>query len=247
LTYLSAASIIDIVKKFQAQTEAGSGFSYNYVKRVFDFVAASIALIVLSPIFGAAALFIKFGSRGSVFFLQERIGKGGKPFFIYKFRTMVEDAPKRGPAITGAGDPRITRVGVFLRATKMDELPNLINVVRGEMSLVGPRPDLPRFMSALTPEQRSILRFRPGLTGPTQIRYVAEEEYLSPVNIDENYVDNVLADKIASDMEYVTNWSFRRDVLLILFTPIALLFKVLGRAAKIFPMSRRRENAEPPK
>jgi lipopolysaccharide/colanic/teichoic acid biosynthesis glycosyltransferase len=235
------------VAKPKIPAEANSGFSYKYLKRLFDFVAASIALVVLSPAFGAAALFIKFDSRGPVFFLQERIGKEGKPFFIYKFRTMVEDAPKRGPGITGAGDPRITRVGAFLRATKLDELPNLINVVRGEMSLVGPRPDLPRFMSSLTPQQRTIFSFRPGLTGPTQIRYVAEEEYLSPVNIDENYVDNVLADKIASDTEYVTNWSFQRDVLLMLFTPIALLFKVLGRAARIFPMSRRRGSAERPK
>ncbi len=247
MTYRVGASIIDIVAKVKVQVDADSRFSYKYLKRVFDLVAASTALVILSPVFGAVALFIKFDSRGPVFFLQERIGKDGKPFFIYKFRTMVEDAPKRGPGITGAGDPRITRAGALLRATKLDELPNLINVVRGEMSLVGPRPDLPRFMSALTPQQRTIFSFRPGLTGPTQIRYVAEEEYLSPVNIDENYVDNVLADKIASDTEYVTHWSFRRDVLLILFTPIALLFKVLGRAAKIFPMSRRSESAEPPK
>ncbi len=247
MTSPGGASIIDIVEKVKAQTEANSRFSYKYLKRLFDFVAASTALVVLSPVFGLAALFIKFDTRGPVFFLQERIGKDGKPFFIYKFRTMVKDAPKHGPGITGAGDPRITRAGAFLRAAKLDELPNLINVVRGEMSLVGPRPDLPRFMSALTPQQRTIFSFRPGLTGPTQIRYVAEEEYLSPVNIDENYVDNVLADKIASDMEYVTHWSFRRDLLLILFTPVALLFKVFGRAAEIFPMSRRREGAETPK
>jgi lipopolysaccharide/colanic/teichoic acid biosynthesis glycosyltransferase len=182
---------------------------------------------------------IKVGSPGPVFFRQERTGRGGKPFFIYKFRTMVKDAPEFGPDLTGAGDPRITRVGHVLRVTKLDELPNLFNVVRGEMSFVGPRPDLPRFMSALTPEQRRVLAFRPGITGPTQIRYVAEEEFLSPVNIDENYVDNVFADKIASDLAYVSNWSFWEDLSLISYTAVALLFKVFGRAAKLFPLQRR--------
>jgi lipopolysaccharide/colanic/teichoic acid biosynthesis glycosyltransferase len=210
----------------------------KYVKRAFDLVGATAALIVLSPAFALIAFLIKLTSVGPVFFRQERIGENGKPFFILKFRTMVKDAPQLGPDLTGTGDPRITRVGNFLRVTKLDELPNLVNVVRGEMSLVGPRPDLPRFMSALAPEQRKILTFRPGITGPTQIRYVAEEELLSPVNIDENYVDNILADKLASDLSYVSNWSLAEDLLLILSTPVALLYKVFGRAAKLFPLYR---------
>jgi lipopolysaccharide/colanic/teichoic acid biosynthesis glycosyltransferase len=238
LTTGPAALIIGNVAKVDLQTEFKFGFSYKYLKRVFDFVAAVVAIIIVSPFLAFIALFIKLDTRGPVFFRQERIGRAGKPFFIYKFRTMVKDAPKRGPDVTGAGDPRITRLGNFLRATKFDELPNLFNVVRGEMSLVGPRPDLPRFMSVLTPEQRRILNFRPGLTGPTQIRYIAEEEFLSPVNIDEDYVDNVLADKIASDLEYVARWSFREDLLLVLYTPIALLFKIFGRATKLFPLAR---------
>ncbi|NIT35489.1 MAG: sugar transferase [candidate division Zixibacteria bacterium] len=219
---------------------AEEGFGQKYLKRAFDVAGASLALVVLAPVFALVAFLIKAGSAGPVFFRQERTGRGGKPFFIYKFRTMVKDAPEFGPDLTGAGDPRITRVGHLLRVTKLDELPNLINVVRGEMSLVGPRPDLPRFMSVLTPEQRTILRFRPGITGPTQIRYVAEEEFLSPVNIDENYVDNVFADKIASDLAYVSNWSFREDLLLISYTPVALLFKVFGRLTKLFPLQKRR-------
>jgi len=215
-------------------------FGQKYLKRAFDLVAASLALVVLAPVFALVAFLIKAASPGPVFFRQERTGRGGKPFFIFKFRTMVKDAPEFGPDLTGAGDPRITRIGHVLRVTKLDELPNLFNVVLGEMSFVGPRPDLPRFMSALTPEQRIILRFRPGITGPTQIRYVAEEELLSSVNIDEDYVDNVFADKIASDLAYVSNWSFREDILLILYTPVALLFKVFGRAAKLFPLQRPR-------
>jgi lipopolysaccharide/colanic/teichoic acid biosynthesis glycosyltransferase len=215
-------------------------FGQKYLKRAFDVAAASLALVVFAPVFALVAFLIKVGSPGPVFFRQERTGRGGKPFFIYKFRTMVKDAPEFGPDLTGAGDPRITRIGHILRVTKLDELPNLFNVVRGEMSVVGPRPDLPRFMSALTPEQRRVLAFRPGVTGPTQIRYVAEEEFLSPVNIDENYVDNVFADKIASDLAYVSNWSFREDITLISYTAVALLFKVFGRVTKLFPLQKAR-------
>jgi len=208
------------------------------LKRAFDAVFAVAALAALSPLFGLVALAIKLTSAGPVFFRQERTGLGGRPFFIYKFRTMVKDAPALGPAITGAGDPRVTAVGRVLRATKLDELPNLVNVVRGEMSIVGPRPDLPLFMMGLSPEQREILTFRPGLTGPTQIRYIAEEEMLSPVNIDENYAENVLRDKIASDRAYVQSWSFGRDLVLILYTAVALAFKTLGKATRVLAHRR---------
>ncbi len=238
MTSRAEAFIIEAVGTEPPDQKDDASVGRKYVKRAFDLVGATAALIVLSPAFALIAFLIKLTSPGPVFFRQERTGENGKPFFILKFRTMVKDAPQLGPDLTGAGDPRITRVGNFLRVTKLDELPNLVNVVRGEMSLVGPRPDLPRFMSALTLEQRKILTFRPGITGPTQIRYVAEEELLSPVNIDENYVDNILADKLASDLSYVSNWSLAEDLLLILYTPVALLYKVFGRAAKLFPLYR---------
>jgi lipopolysaccharide/colanic/teichoic acid biosynthesis glycosyltransferase len=234
LTYRPKAFIIGTVAGKRRGAEPRTGTSLKHAKRAFDQVAALFALVALAPAFAIVALLIKLSSPGPVFFMQERTGKDGKPFLIYKFRTMVRDAPRLGPGITGAGDPRVTRVGRFLRVAKLDELPNLLNVVRGEMSLVGPRPDLPRFMSALTPAQRRILTFRPGLTGPTQIRYIAEEEYLSPVNIDEHYAENVFADKIASDLDYVSNWSLRRDFLLILYTPVALAFKVFNRFTRSF-------------
>ncbi len=240
MTSPASLLIIVAVGATRGRPKGDGGFGREYLKRAFDFVGATAALITLSPAFGLMALLIKLTSAGPVFFRQERIGLAGKPFFIYKFRTMVKDAPQLGPDLTGAGDPRITPVGDFLRVTKLDELPNLLNVIRGEMSLVGPRPDLPRFMSALTPEQREILEFRPGMTGPTQIRYVAEEELLSPVNIDENYVENILADKLASDLAYVSSWSFGEDLLLLLYTPIALLFKIFGRATKLFPLAVKR-------
>ena len=242
MTSRAGAFIIEAVRRTARDKKDEASFGLKYVKRAFDLVGAAAALAVLSPAFAVIAFLIKVTSAGPVFFRQERTGKEGKPFFIFKFRTMVKDAPQLGPDLTGAGDPRITRVGNFLRVTKLDELPNLINVVRGEMSLVGPRPDRPRFMSALTPEHRRILRFRPGITGPTQLRYIAEEEFLSPVNIDENYVDNILVDKLASDSAYVSNWSLGEDFLLILYTPVALLYKVFGRAAKLFPLHR----ASPP-
>lgn len=238
MTSRAEAFIIGAVGTEPPDQKDDASVGRKYVKRAFDLVGATAALIVLSPAFALIAFLIKLTSPGPVFFRQERTGENGKPFFILKFRTMVKDAPQLGPDLTGAGDPRITRVGNFLRVTKLDELPNLVNVVRGEMSLVGPRPDLPRFMSALTLEQRKILTFRPGITGPTQIRYVAEEELLSPVNIDENYVDNILADKLVSDLSYVSNWSLAKDLLLILYTPVALLYKVFGRAAKLFPLYR---------
>jgi len=203
-------------------------------KRVTDVVLSAGALLALAPAFGFVALAIKLSSPGPVFFRQERAGRGGRPFFIWKFRTMVKDAANMGPAITGAGDPRITRVGRILRLTKLDELPNLMNVLKGEMSFVGPRPDLPRFMTTLTPTQRRIFDFRPGITGPTQIRYIAEEELLSPINIDDNYVENVLQDKLASDLAYIERWAWWRDLVLILYTAVALLFKLLGRLTRTF-------------
>lgn len=217
----------------QRRRERGRAAALAF-KRATDVVFSGAALLVLAPVFAFVAAAIKISGSGPVFFRQERAGRGGRPFFIWKFRTMVKDAANMGPAITGAGDPRITRVGRLLRLTKLDELPNLINVFKGEMSIVGPRPDLPRFMMTLTPKQRRIFDFRPGITGPTQIRYIAEEELLSPINIDEDYVDNVLQDKLESDLAYIERWTWWRDIVLILYTAVALLFKLLGRVTRTF-------------
>jgi lipopolysaccharide/colanic/teichoic acid biosynthesis glycosyltransferase len=164
-----------------------------------------------------------------VFFRQERVGRDGKPFVMWKFRTMIPDAAKKGSAITGAGDSRITRIGRVLRLTKIDELPNLLNVLTGDMSLVGPRPELPQFFENLSEEEKLILTVRPGITGPTQLRYISEEEMLAPVNIDENYAESVLRDKLKSDIRYVRERSFLRDIGLIFATFFAIAFKLLGR------------------
>lgn len=199
------------------------------MKRFLDITASFIGLITLSPVFAIVALFIVVDSPGPVFFRQKRLGKDGVPFRMWKFRTMVPDAADKGSAITGSGDKRITRVGHYLRLMKIDELPNLINVLVGEMSLVGPRPELPQFMEGLNADEMLILSVRPGITGPTQLRYISEEEMLSPVNVDENYAASVLRDKMASDIRYVKNRSFIRDIGLIFATFFAIAFKILGR------------------
>jgi len=235
LTSLAFARIIcRVCPAIKTRRRPGDRPRLLALKRGLDVVFACGALLTLAPLFLLLAFLIKVTSPGPVFFLQQRTGRFGKPFFIYKFRTMVKEASSVGPAVTGAGDPRVTALGRILRATKLDELPNLFNVIRGEMSIVGPRPDLPRFMMTLTPEQRLILNFRPGITGPTQIRYIAEEELLSPVNIDENYLENVFRDKIASDLAYVANWSLGRDAVLVLYTAVALAFKIMGRFTRVF-------------
>lgn len=188
--------------------------------------ASLLVLTATAPALAVIALLIAATSRGGPFFRQQRTGLYGRPFFILKFRTMVKDAPRLGPGVTGAGDPRVTPIGRFLRATKLDELPNFVNVLRGEMSVVGPRPDLPRFMITLSPEQRRILDCRPGITGITQLRYIAEEEMLSPINVDDDYVENVLKDKIRTDLAYVEGYSFGGDMIIIARTVAALITKV---------------------
>jgi lipopolysaccharide/colanic/teichoic acid biosynthesis glycosyltransferase len=141
------------------------------MKRLFDIVASAAGLILLSPVMLLTALLIKLDSRGPVFFKQQRVGKGFRPFLIYKFRTMVEDAPQRGSSITVGADPRITRIGRFLRKTKFDELPQLINVLKGDMSLVGPRPEVPRYVEMFRDDYEEILRVRPGITDTASLKY----------------------------------------------------------------------------
>ncbi len=176
-------------------------------------------LILLSPFFLLIAIWVKMSSEGPVFFLQERVGKSGKPFKIIKFRTMVKDAPDLGPAITGGDDPRITPVGRFLRRYKLDELPQLINVLRGEMSLVGPRPEVPQYVDLSREEWRQVLTVRPGITGVSQLAHIDEEGLLSgQTQPEEFYRREVLPKKLALDMEYVRSHSLIKDFMIILKT-----------------------------
>ncbi len=188
-------------------------------KRVFDAIFALLGLAVLSPLFLLVAAAIKFTSAGPVFFRQERVGKDFHRFRIYKFRTMVVDAPKLGGQITAARDPRVTPVGRVLRKAKLDELPQLINVVKGEMSLVGPRPEVPRYVEMFRDDYREVLSVRPGITDLASVKYRDESEILAmAADPDEAYVRQILPDKIALAKEYLAKQSLLFDIGLILRT-----------------------------
>jgi lipopolysaccharide/colanic/teichoic acid biosynthesis glycosyltransferase len=187
--------------------------------RAFDTLVALVGLIVLSPLMLVVALAIALGSRGPVFFQQERVGLGGRPFRIIKFRTMRVDAERLGGPLTVGRDPRITPVGAFLRASKLDELPQLINVVRGEMALVGPRPEVPRYVALYSAEQRRVLEVRPGITDPASIQYRDESALLAAAADPERwYVEEVMPHKLAINLAYLRRRTLPSDVGVILAT-----------------------------
>jgi lipopolysaccharide/colanic/teichoic acid biosynthesis glycosyltransferase len=200
------------------------------LKRAFDIFASGIGLILLSPLLLPAAVLVKLTSRGPVLFRQERMGRGGRPFFIFKFRTMVADAPRLGGQITAGDDPRITKIGKFLRKTKLDELPQLFNVLRGDMSLVGPRPEVRKYVEMFAADYEEILRVRPGITDLASIKYRDEAAVLGAAT-DPNraYVEAVLPEKIRLAKEYVRRQSFFLDIWIIFGTIFSvaadLLFK----------------------
>jgi lipopolysaccharide/colanic/teichoic acid biosynthesis glycosyltransferase len=193
------------------------------IKRLFDFVAALLGLAFLSPAFLCLAILIKLDSDGPVFFRQERVGRRFKLFRIYKFRTMINDAPRRGSAITFGNDPRITRLGHVLRQTKLDELPQLINVVRGEMSIVGPRPEVAAYVDRFRPQYERILEARPGITDPASLRFQDEAAILGAYpNPEEAYISSVLPAKLRIGEEYLRGSSLLSDLAVILRTVAAL-------------------------
>ena len=193
------------------------------IKRSFDIAVSAIGLALCSPLFLVVAALIKWDSKGSVFFRQERIGKNFRPFWIYKFRSMVQDAPEKGALISVANDSRITRVGNVLRKTKIDELPQLINVLKGEMSLVGPRPEVPKYVQLFRIDYEEILRVPPGLTDLASLKYRDEAAILAQSeNPEEAYLKRVLPDKIKLAKEYIRRSSFLFDLSLILRTPLRL-------------------------
>jgi lipopolysaccharide/colanic/teichoic acid biosynthesis glycosyltransferase len=200
------------------------------IKRCFDFVVAFSGLLLLTPLLTLVALLVKFDSKGPVFFKQERIGKKFKPFKIYKIRTMVEDASQHGELTTSDRDPRITRIGLLLRRTKIDELPQLINVLRGEMSMVGPRPEVRRYVELFRRDYEEILTVRPGITDLASLKYQNESALLRCCGDPEaEYQSKILPDKIALAKEYVRRSSFLFDLSLTLKT----LPKLCGRNAPV--------------
>jgi len=193
------------------------------LQRGFDLVASLLAILLTLPLWALIAAWIKLDSPGPVFYRGPRVGKGGRPFRIYKFRSMIVEAPQQGLPVTGRGDPRVTRAGRWLRATKLDELPQLLNVLKGEMSLVGPRPEDPSYVARYTPEQRRVLLVRPGIVSPATLRYRNEEALLGRSQDPEvTYLTVVLPDKLRIDLEYVERRTFLSDLGILLRLFVAL-------------------------
>jgi len=198
------------------------------VKRTFDFVVAALGLALLLPVLAAIACAIKTTSSGPIFYCGVRVGRYGRPFRILKFRTMTADADRIGGSSTPTDDPRITRVGAVLRRFKLDELPQLWNVLRGEMSLVGPRPQVPWAVELYSEEERLLLTVRPGITDPASLLFANEAEILrGSSNPDQTYLEKIHPEKMRLSIDYVKNRSFLGDMRILLAT----LGVVLGRGA----------------
>lgn len=192
-------------------------------RRLIDIVIATIGLVLLSPLFFLIAVAIKVDDRGPVFYKQQRIGKGGSPFYIWKFRTMVPGADKQGRLLTVGSDRRITRVGALLRKTKLDELPQLINVFLGEMTFVGPRPEVRKYVDLYTPQQRQVLSLVPGITDEASIKYRKESELLGRAeDPDKVYVQEIMPEKIRINLSYAERRTLLTDLKVVLRT----LFKL---------------------
>lgn len=189
------------------------------MKRAFDIVASGLGLIILSPLFAVLAIWIKADSPGPVFYRQIRVGKNNRDFRLFKFRSMRPDSDKLGLITVGGHDPRVTRSGYYIRKYKFDELPQLINVFIGDMSLVGPRPEVRKYVEMYTADQMRVLSVRPGITSLASIRYRNENDILAAADDpDRAYIEHVMPDKIAIDLEYVGRASFWNDICLIFST-----------------------------
>lgn len=196
------------------------------LKRIFDIVASGIGLLVLSPLFLVLAVWIKYDSIGPVFYKQLRVGYKNKDFYIYKFRTMRVGADKNGLITIGERDPRVTCSGYYIRKYKLDEIPQLINVLKGDMSLVGPRPEVRKYVDLYTLEQMHVLDVRPGITDLASIRYRDENELLKEADDpDRYYIEVVMPDKLRINQEYIAKASFGYDIFLIFKTLMAIVIK----------------------
>jgi lipopolysaccharide/colanic/teichoic acid biosynthesis glycosyltransferase len=195
-----------------------------FVKRAFDLIFSSLGLLVLSPLLLTIALWTKLDSPGHVFYKGRRVGRHGKPFSMYKFRTMVLNADKLGGSSTPDDDPRITSVGRMLRRYKLDEVPQLINVFKGEMSFVGPRPQVQWAVDLYTPEERQVLNVKPGITDYASLRFPNEGEILKgSLDPDRDYMEKIHPEKMRLSLEYIKTRSFSADIAIILKTIAAIL------------------------
>ena len=188
-------------------------------KRLFDIFATTLGGILLLPLLIPIAIWIKFSSKGPLFYVQKRVGKDFVEFNLYKFRSMVIDADKIGPGVTSGDDPRITKVGKIIRKTKIDELPQLLNVLKGDMSLVGPRPELMKFIEQKNEEYKKVLSIKPGITDNAAIEFRDEETIMEQYEDKEKaYTDVVLPQKIKLYYQYIDNINLKNDIILILKT-----------------------------
>lgn len=190
------------------------------IRRIVDIVAAVAGLVVLSPLLVGVALAIRLDSPGPALYGGLRSGLHARPFRMWKFRTMVRDADRIGPGITGKRDPRVTRVGAWLRKTKIDELPQLFNLLTGDITLIGPRAEVPDIVARYTPEQRAVLSVKPGITGPGQLYYTTDQQDAIPEGVaaDDYYVEHLLGPKLALDLDYIRDRGLVRDLRLVVDT-----------------------------
>ncbi len=218
----------ELIKIFIAQLEYPKTFRYHYInfkfdvyifqKQLFDILFSLIAILLLLPIYITISIGIKISSPGIIIYKQERIGKNGKPFIIYKFRSMIENAEKNGPKLSSKDDSRITKFGRFLRRTRLDEIPQFFNVIKGDMSIIGPRPERPYFINKIMkqkPEYEQILKIKPGISSLGQIKY--------------GYAENInqMLERLVYDLHYVKHKSFKLDFKILLET-IKVIFKANG-------------------
>ena len=216
----------EIVKKYREEIEKRK--ISLFLKLFLDKILALILLIPLSPIILAIAIWIKLDSEGPVFYRQERITTYGRPFRIFKFRTMVKDADKLGAAVTEHNDPRISRAGDKLRKVRLDELPQLFNVLLGDMSFVGVRPEVAKYVNRYTDEMNATLLLPAGITSPASIEYKDEDEVIEKFkgtgrSIDDIYIEEVLPDKMKYNLEYIKNFSIVNDIKIMIQTALAVI------------------------
>ena len=202
-----------ITDNYKADSQLGIDPKRAWTKRMFDVLFATIGLVLSSPLFLLGSLLAKCQSKGTVFYKAKRVGKGEIIFEMYKFRTMVANADTIGSSLTTYRDERVTPIGRFLRWTKLDELPNLINVIKGEMSLIGPRPEAPNYVKYYTDTQKQVLQVKPGMTGPSQLANRDEEEKLKgQPDAEHYYITELMPKKLALDLHYVATQSITADI-----------------------------------
>lgn len=189
------------------------------MKRLFDVVCSFFGLLVLSPLFVFLSLWVGLGSKGGVFYKQKRVGRFNKDFTLYKFRSMRVGADKKGLLTIGGKDSRVTKAGFFIRKYKLDELPQLLNVLKGDMSFVGPRPEVRKYVDMYTERQLKVLDVRPGITDLASIKYKNENDLLATAdNPEQYYIDVVMQDKLALNLQYIETRTFLGDIKLIFRT-----------------------------